>query len=247
MSSDPDTGASEDRASYDPAFLYSGQKLKVSVRGPRTARLMVTYDFWSRQKPGFGRINPRSRYADLGFTHLHLSTRQNDWFLNRETEAALGVIESFARGFDHVASIGFSMGGYGAMLLSRVVDFDQVLIISPHITFSEHQYPYETRFPAHMGNLARALKLNETVASGPPARADCAVVFDSTVERDSYHAETAGSRFRAPQLVDLRGGGHPATTALTRAGQFPLVIAAITGDRLDVAPIRRAHDALVPG
>lgn len=233
------------KRSYTPEFLYDGKKLKLSTRGPRTDKLMVTYDFWSKTKPGFGRINPQSSYADRGFTHLHLSARQNDWFLNRETEEVLAVIADFAQGFDRAATIGFSMGGYGAMLVSRVVDFDQALMVSPHINFSEHQYPYETRFPSHIGNLGRALKLNETVISGPPARAACGVIYDSSIEGDSYHAEAAGSRFRTAQLVDCVGGGHPATTAITRAGLFPLVLDAITGDGLELAPIRQAHASLV--
>jgi len=226
---------------YEPEYLFTGKKLRVSVRGPRTAKLMVTYDYWSRHKPGFGQINRRSRYADRGFTHLHLHSRQNDWFLNRETVAALDAIGAFADGFASAASIGFSMGGYGVMLVSGVVDFDRVLMVSPHITFSEHQYPHETRFPSHMGNLGRALKLNERVVSGPPARADAAVVFDGRVAGDLYHAETAAGRFGRFELVDLAGGGHPATTALTRAGHFDLVLDAITGDGLDMGKIRHTH------
>lgn len=229
---------------YEPRYLFEGKKLRVSVRGPRTEKLMVTFDYWSRHKPGFGQINRRSRYADRGFTHLHLHCRQNDWFLNRETQAALEVIETYAKGFETAASIGFSMGGYGVMLASRVVDFDRVLMVSPHITFSEHQYPHETRFPSHIGNLGRALKLNERVVAGPPARADTAVIFDSRVAGDPYHAETAGGRFRRLELVDLAGGGHPATTALTRAGHFNLVLDAITSERLDMGRIRDTHAAL---
>lgn len=229
---------------YEPRYLFEGKKLRVSVRGPRTEKLMVTFDYWSRHKPGYGQLNRRSRYADRGFTHLHLHCRQNDWFLNRETEAALEVIEAYAKGFDSAVGIGFSMGGYGVMLVSRVVDFDRVLLVSPHITFSEHQYPHETRFPAHMGNLGRALKLNERVISGPPARADAAVIFDSRVAGDPFHAETAGSRFGRLELVDLVGGGHPATTALTRAGHFNLVLDAITGEGLDMGRIRDTHAGL---
>ncbi len=237
--------AQRSRRSYAPDYLFEGKKLRVSIRGDRTAKLMVTYDFWSRQKPGFGQLTRQSRYADRGFTHLHLHTRQNDWFLNRETEAAVALIETYAKDFDRAASIGFSMGGFGVMLLSRVVAFDQVLMVSPHITFSEHQYPHETRFPAHMGNVGRALKLNESVVAGCPARARAAVIFDSTVVGDHYHAETAAGRFRNFELVDLAGGGHPATTALTRGGHFNLVLDAITGEALDMGPIRHAHAGLV--
>lgn len=229
---------------YEPEYLFEGKKLRVSVRGARTEKLMVTFDYWSRHKPGFGQINRRSRYADRGFAHLHLHCRQNDWFLNRETEAALEVIAAYAQGFSSAASIGFSMGGYGVMLVSRVVDFDRVLMVSPHITFSEHQYPHETRFPSHMANLGRALKLNERVISGPPARADAAVLFDSRVAGDRYHAETAGGRFSRFELLDLAGGGHPATTALTRAGHFNLVLDAITGETLDMRRIRDTHAGL---
>jgi len=240
----PNTLRARRPGEYDPDFLFLGKKLRVSVRGPRTEKLMVTYDYWSRHKPGFGQIARRSRYADRGFTHLHLHCRQNDWFLNRETEAALEVIGAFAEGFSSAASIGFSMGGYGLMLVSRVVDFDRVLMVSPHITFSEHQYPHETRFPSHMANLGRALKLNERVVSGPPARADAAVLFDSRIAGDRYHAETAAGRFARSELVDLAGGGHPATTALTRAGHFNLVLDAITGEALDMGRISDTHAGL---
>ncbi len=244
MPVDSEIGETRTRGVYEPEYLFEGKKLRVSVRGAGRAKLMVTYDYWSRHKPGFGEINRHSRYADLGFAHLHLHTRQNDWFLNRETEAALDVIARYALGFEQAASIGFSMGGYGVMLVSRSVAFDRVLMVSPHITFSEHQYPHETRFPAHMSNLGRALKLNGRAVSGPPAGGRAAVIFDSRVAGDLYHAETAAGRFRRFELVDLAGGGHPATTALTRGGHFNLVLDAITGDSLDMGPIRRAHAEL---
>ncbi len=154
------------------------------------------------------------------------------------------VIAPYAKGFDHAATIGFSMGGYGVMLASRAVDFDLALMVSPHITFSEHQYPHEMRFPAKIGNLGRALKLNEAVISAPPVRASAAVIYDSTIASDIYHAEAAASRFRAAELLDLKGGGHPATMALTRGGHFGLVLDAITGAALEIEPIRRAHTAL---
>lgn len=241
MPRDHDPAAVAVKGHYTPEFLFDGQKLKVSIRGPRTDRLMVTYDFWSRKKAGFGQISPSSRYADRGFTHLHLSTRANDWFLTRETEAALEAIATYADGFDHAATIGFSMGGYGVMLASLAVDFDLAVMVSPHITFSEHQFPHETRFPAKIGNLGRALKLNERVVSAPTCRAQAAVIYDSRVARDVYHAETAAGRFAEVELVDLEGGGHPATTALTRAGHFGLVLEAVTGGTLDMGPIRAAH------
>ena len=244
MSRGGDTVRDRPTGAYEPEYLFRGQKLHVTVRGPRTDKLMVTFDYWSRHKPGFGQVNRRSRYADRGFTHLHLHCRQNDWFLNRETEEALDAISAYANGFRSAASIGFSMGGYGVMLVSREVDFDRVLMVSPHITFSEHQYPYETRFPAHIGNLGRALKLNAPVVDGPPARAAAAVIYDSRVAGDLYHAETAAGRFSRFELVDLAGGGHPATTALTRGGHFDLVLDAITGAGLDMAPIRAAHAGL---
>lgn len=244
MSPGADKVRSPSKGEYEPEYLFRGKKLRVSVRGPRTDNLMVTFDYWSRHKPGFGQINRRSRYADRGFTHLHLHCRQNDWFLNRETNAVLDVIETYAAGFSRAAGIGFSMGGYGVMLTSRVVDFDRVLMVSPHINFSQHQYPHETRFPSHIGNLGRALKLNERVVAGPPAHARAAVIFDSCVAGDLYHAETAAGRFSRRELVDLAGGGHPATTVLTRAGHFNLVLDAITGEGLSMAKIRDTHAGL---
>ena len=53
---------------------------------------------------------------------MQIQPRFNDWFVNRDTDDLGAAVGPFVAGFDHVAGIGFSMGGYGALRLSAALN-----------------------------------------------------------------------------------------------------------------------------
>ncbi|OIP83317.1 MAG: hypothetical protein AUK37_07545 [Rhodobacterales bacterium CG2_30_65_12] len=227
-----------------PRFIHDGKDLRATVLGDAPDRLIVTYDHWGADKAGFPPLRAHSSYAALGFSHLHLVTRRNDWFLNRDLPGALHDIAEFAAPFAHKLTLAFSMGGFGALMVSRVVAFDRVMLVSPHSTFSPDHPPHDDRFAARGIALDFAAMAHDIVLGGPKSKADCAVLYDSSARFDAAHAAAVAGLFRAPRLVDLKGGGHPATTRLTANGKFDLVVQAITGQDFALDALVSAHCAL---
>lgn len=224
--------------------LFDGEHLRATVLGDHADRLIVTFDHWSATKDGFPPPRNRSSYVDKGFTHLHLATRRNDWFLNPDLPGALDEIATFAAGFSHRVTLAFSMGGFGALMVSRVVDFAQALLVSPHSTFSPAYPPHDDRFAAAMVSEDFAAMAYRILLDARKSRADCVVLYDSTARFDAEHATAAAGLFRKARLVDLEGGGHPATQRITNNNRFGMVMRAITGEQVDIAPLVALHKEL---
>lgn len=227
-----------------PRFIHDGKDLRATVLGDAPDRLIVTFDHWSAGKTGFPPLRTHSSYVALGFSHLHLVTRRNDWFLNRDLPGALHDIAEFAAPFAHKVTLAFSMGGFGALMVSRVVAFDRVMLVSPHSTFSPDHSPYDDRFATKGIALDFAAIAHDILLGGPKSTAACAVLYDSSARFDAAHAAAVAVLFRAPRLVDLKGGGHPATKRLTDNGQFDLVVQTITGRDFALDTLASAHRKL---
>lgn len=227
-----------------PRYLHRGERLRVSVLGDHPEQLIVTFDHWSRTKDGFEPVRTRSSYVQRGFTHLHFSTARNDWFLNEELPEALLKISRFAEAFPRKITLAFSMGGYGALLVSRVVGFQQAMLVSPHSSFSPAYPPHDGRFTTEVDNSDFADLANDMILSSLPSEADCVIVYDSTEPYDTEHAEASARLFRSARLVDLKGGGHPATQVLTGAQRFGVVMRAAIGDRIDTGEMEALHEKL---
>lgn len=205
----------------------------------------MTFDHWSQTKRGFSRMKVETGFAQRGFTHVHVSTSHNDWFLNPDMPEALLRIAEFAEPFARKLTIAFSMGGFGALLVSRVVAFDQLLLISPHSTYSKEVPPYDDRFSAQILDEDFARTANAMVHASLRMDAECVVVYDSTRPFDGAHARISKKLFTRSRLVDLRGGGHPATGVLHAAQRYNLVRDAAIGHGIDETAFVKAHYRLL--
>lgn len=223
------------------SLLFDGKHLRVSVLGNDPDRLIVTYDHWGADKAGFAPLKPRSAHSDRGYTHLHLATGQSDWFLNDDLPEVLDLVGRFAQAFPRKVTLAFSMGGFAALLLSRSIAFDNVMLVSPHSTFSPEYPPHDDRFVSKGVSQEVAAMAYDLLLNGPKSPADCVVLYDSLAPFDAAHAASAAGLFRNARLVDLKGGGHPATKRITNNGGFTLVQKAVMAETIDPAPILKRH------
>jgi hypothetical protein len=228
-----------------PRFIVDGQHLRATALGDNAERLMITFDHWANDKTGFTPVRRGSTFVDKGFTHLHIATRQNDWFLNPDLPGALHDIAAFAANYPQKVSLAFSMGGFGALMVSRVVDFAQILLVSPHSTFSPDYPPFDDRFQSAEIDPAFAQVAYSVILDSPKSKADCVVLYDSATHFDTDHAEAAAQLFRKTRLVDLKGGGHPATRILTDNNRFGMVVKAVTGPGIPTDALVRQHSRLL--
>ena len=205
--------------------VFDGDYLRLTrfITGGR--KLLVTFDFRLRDREGFVEARHSRQYATKGYDQLSLRSSRNDWFINRDTAAAETVISQVAFGYDEVAMLGFSMGGYGAFRYAQAARATRVLAISPQFSIHpqivpfEHRYPMESaRFNKELGDLTcRTVRGLQGI-----------VLYDSAMLRDANHARMLELLYPDLRLVPLRHGGHPATGVLRESRRIGVLSQALT-------------------
>lgn len=211
--------------------LYDSGALRATMTGQSPDRVMFTFDHWQAHRRGMPPPPSGASFTTRGFSHIHISTARNDWFLAPDLAALLTTLAGVAASFPFRAGVGFSMGGYGLFLLSRALPLTQALFVSPQTTFAP-DLPAggpirDRRFAADMIDPDFAREADAIIRATPPAPTDCVILFDPTVPQDAAHAAEVARGFVAPRLVTLAGAGHPVTAALTPTRAYGTIVRAI--------------------
>ena len=171
---------------------------------------------------------------------MQIQPRFNDWFVNRDTDDLGVALAPFVAGFDHVAGIGFSMGGYGALRLSAALNMAQVVAISPQVSIAPRMVPFDRRyreegrgFDPVLGDLATH------------ARRDLqgVVIFDPFRPLDRRHADMIGAILPGMALCRYGFGGHPATDILRKTVKFAAIQQLVITRSLTPAAVLALHRA----
>jgi hypothetical protein len=195
--------------------IFDGDLLQARLWLPDqpTTALYVTFRQWDPDPGQFDDRGRVQRALTAGLAHLHVQSRWNDWFLNRETAALEAALGALRVRFLTARALGFSMGGYGALRFSRALRLNQVLLVSPQVSLhlpEEDRYPEAAGFDPVAGDLATH------------ARPDLkgVVAFDPTHALDRLHARKIIALLPGVRPATLPFGGHPGTAAIGQAGGF---------------------------
>jgi hypothetical protein len=206
----------------DPQHLFDGRHLRATVYRPaRTvSSLIVTF----RQRiPNPGHFDdhvPARQFLKAGWTQLHIQSRFNDWYINGETQQLCNALEAFVGEFQHVAGIGFSMGGYGCLRFSAALGMAEAVVVSPQVSIHRDVVPFDTRYRASavefdydLGSLARHAR--------PDLRG--VLLFDPFRSLDRRNVELIRAILPGFSLCRFGFGGHPATGVLRQTVKFGAV------------------------
>lgn len=209
-----DRDQNEDRNKQ--VILFDGTLLRATLSNPGQDRLFVSFRQRIGQPGTFSDPPLAKRFVTQGFSHLHVQSLWNDWFINEETNHLNRELSKFQMGFDYRCAMGFSMGGYGVLRFSKALRYDAFLAISPQYTIARKHARFDRRyleeakgFDADLGDLRRR-------------RSDVygAILVDPFKWQDLLHARMIERDFSGARLVALPCGGHPATRTLTERGAF---------------------------
>lgn len=204
--------------------LFDGALLRADLFRPDRKRLFVSF----RQRVGapgsFELARPVRAFTARGYAHLHIQSLWNDWFINAETVALEAALRALSGRFRRVVSMGFSMGGYGALRFSGALGISQVIAVAPQVSIAPKVVPFDLRYRAEARNFDPAL--GDLATHG--ARGLRGVVLcDPFVANDLAHARMAQAFFPGLRICRLAGGGHPPTRVLRQGGAFPAMQAAL--------------------
>jgi pimeloyl-ACP methyl ester carboxylesterase len=223
-----------------PHPVFDGDHLNAVVFRPRRKKLFVSF----RQRVGhagvFDEPKPVMGFLRAGFAHLHLQSRVNDWFINSETEALEARLARFLRRYEEVVTMGFSMGGYGALRFARVLRAQTSVVISPQVSIDPALVPFDRRYRKEAKGWDTSL--GDLTTRGTELRG--AILVDPFKRNDFAHAQMIREIFPRMTLVRLPNGGHPATRALRQGGRFNWLKTELAQGLPEPQEIARQHRAV---
>lgn len=222
-------------------MVFAGAHARAVCFNPGAERLLVTFDNWRKDHVAFPEAVPSRGVMQAGFGQLCVHSTRNDWYLSPDLAALRTALSQFCAGYAEVRGIGFSMGGYGALLLSKALRLDKVVLVSPQVSIFPQRYPHDDRYAAEAAELDPAQdQLAQDIVGGLQG----VILFDPIRQRkDAAHARAIAALAPGLQVVAMPLSGHPAMGAIREARLYGRVLQAAMTGRLSVAEFRAIHRA----
>ncbi len=181
-----------------------------------TSQLVVSFDNLSQAgNEAYAREPWAQKFcADRGYSHLGVYAQTPTWFRNADLIDYLEQLrnDGFFKGFEQVAFVGTSMGGFGALTFSSLAPGATVVAFSPQTTLDEAEVPWETRFAK--GRAADWSLPYSDAATQTGGASKVYLVYDHFHSADRQHVDRLVGR----NLVHLKGFGigHKSALVLNR-------------------------------
>ena len=191
--------------------------IRITCYDPQHPNLVVSFDHRRLNRDGFPAPMPSEFFAANNRAFLTIHSARNDWFLSPDLPQIKQTLFDFTERFEHIKSIGFSMGGYGALLLSRALRTNRVLLISPQSSIFPHSAPFEDRYQSE----AKALNpVYDDLGQNPRRGLRGLILYDPNHRIDTAHAKRILGFYPKLTPVPMPFAGHHATTAISEANLF---------------------------
>jgi hypothetical protein len=224
-----------------PEVVYASDHLLIQCHNPDADRAVVTFDFRHIRDGGFTVLKPSIKVQKSGQAYITVATKRNDWFLSESLSDCKDHVADFTKKFSRVVGFGSSMGGYGALALSRPFRFNQVLIVSPQATPFPDEPPFDRRFSDHVAGLDRA---HDTMLKNPRKGLGGVLLFDPAIQEDHDHARLITNAFPRIKTCAFCFAGHPALGPFVAAEKFGEVQAELIENRISASRLLRRFKSL---
>lgn len=222
--------------------VFDGAYLRADLYGAGRNGLFVSFDHWRGDaRAGFPAMAPVQTALDLGLASLVISTAADDWFLNADLPDLRHALGGLGAQYPVVRGIGFSMGGYGALLLSRVLGLSFATLWAPQAAIRAGQVPLETRWRSAAARMEAGA---DTLRMQVNARLRGLVLMDPFAHpAERPQARAVQALVPGMAVLALPFSGHPPTGVVMAGGAYhPVLEAAILGT-VTPAMIRALHKA----
>ncbi len=192
------------------------------------------------------RTFPKRRSGERTFSKYELDTvfvtaRGSHWYQYPDSREAALAVRDYCRRYDRVVTYGESMGGYGSLIFSEIIDPDLTIAFSPQYSHDAGKVPFEERWPQNRAEiLAQGGFMFDDMKLGRRSRT---VVFFDPLSPDARHADLV-RQGRRVETVIVPFSGHSALRVLAEMKlSSKFLIEAAAGDP-DLAGLRRSVRAL---
>lgn len=200
-------------------IVFEGHYARAICHNPGRSHLLVGFDHRNLNREGFAQITPSVTAQQRGYSQLNVQVRYNDYYLNDDLAELCKALRRFTKPFVQVCGIGFSMGGFGALLLSKALRLDHVVLVSPQRLDFPKKRPFAVDLAAEAAVFSPGI---EPRFEGILGAMRGVVMYDPYVGRgrDRAYARVVGQLAPRLRLLALPGGGHPATQITAEAKTY---------------------------
>lgn len=220
-------------------LVYQSEQTRIICYDAHCDDLVVSFDILRRDRNGFPEKKPSAFFSQSNVAFLTIHSAQNDWFLNSDLAHVRQSLSAFTASFKRITAIGFSMGGYGALLFSRALRANQVVLVSPQSSIFPARAPFENRY------LQEAAKIDpkyDTMADNPRKGMRGVLLFDPMDSIDNAHAEIITGIYPNIQKAPLPFGGHPALQVISQAKLYGKIQKELLRNRFRAPEVIRIHN-----
>lgn len=220
--------------------VFAGRHSRAFCYNPGAEVLQVRFGHRRDDAAGFEAVPASQAVLRLGYGHLIVQTAQNDYYVNDDLAALRQALYGFCVRYATVNGIGYSMGGFGALLLSRALHLRQVVLVSPQRMGFPATQPFATQLADEMA----AFYLGDDPALAGIVRGLKGVVLADPFGgrgRDMAYARMVVQMAPKLQLLAMPGAGHPATQMIKEAKLYPRFQRATLAKRIKIEDLRAVH------
>ncbi len=217
--------------------ILETSRVRVRCARPDRSRCIVTFGHYRPGRSGFPEKRPSGSFLSAGWGHLMISTAANDWYLNDDLPLLRETLAEFTFARRGNRALGFSMGGFAALLLRDVLALETAVLVSPQVSpFREHP-PYDIRYTSAVRNLSP----DPIDLPSGPGLGEVLALYDPRIEIDRAHVEAIATRIPGIRPCALPMAGHPASQLFSGTMRFDKFQALMTGPMVDPAGVRQLH------
>ncbi|WP_368186646.1 alpha/beta hydrolase [Aestuariibius sp. HNIBRBA575] len=197
--------------------IFDGAHLRAYLSHPDRSKLYVTFDHRKVGARDFAVYAPSKQALKNGFAHLKITTCQNDWYLNDDTQDLQRILTGLGQRYDSVHIMGFSMGAYGGFRFAKALNATSLVAVSPQFSVDPAMVPFDHRYRADIKGLDHSMG---NLLSVPHDQLRGLILTDPFHKLDFMHATMLQMVYPNMDIVRLSFGDHPAGLVLRQGGGF---------------------------
>jgi hypothetical protein len=220
--------------------IFDGRDIRVVAKLFEAAKedLVITFTGRAANPPvekGFGENYLIKRQISA----IHFISKDNHWWQTPEPAAAVSELHrlGLVGGNRKVTLYGSSMGGYAALMLSRMIKPRRIVLFSPQYSIDPARVPFEKRWRTYAAKLQFD---HDDMAAGIDHDAEIQVVYDPFFEPDRQHVALI-EKLRPVNHVPIRFAGHNTARTLEELGIITRVIDDLLFGAFDVREFLRLY------
>ncbi len=198
-------------------WIFQGARLRAFCDNPSAPNMRAKFNYLAKARHDFDALSPISPAKDPRFAQIFVQTSSNDYYLNDELPLLRAALFAYCGRYDRREAIGFSMGGFGAIMLARAMQLTKVLLVSPvsEMAFRRPQRAFDPQWE-------EILFCGEDTFAGVHQALQGTILCDPQARggRDLFYARFLQRLHPNLHIFCLPWAGHPATKLFSETGSY---------------------------